>query len=122
VTLRVTVPLNMVSKLTLGNSESITQGDVNILMDMSVLGVTLHHDLVTGQRDINADMERLTLVMSIADVPVMLLDNYSTAGDMVAKLFQLANLLADALLDRVGMIDAVEADLQGNPHGISSTN
>jgi hypothetical protein len=95
----------MVAKAPLCDLERVTQGDVDVLMGV-VRRALPDDDAIASKVEVEADRVDLALVV----VMVGGLDADAAVQDVLTKTTQLLDLLANALLDELGSLDAMVVD------------
>jgi hypothetical protein len=106
------VPTEDILELPPRRVERIADRHIHILVGMVLRRVAPHHDLVTWDLDVDAEMENSSLAM----MAMSGLDNDAAAHDSPVKAIKLVDAIADMSLDRVGSFHAAKRDLRRELH------
>src|SRR5512144_3106087 len=96
--------------------EGIADGYVDIFVGLVFRAAPLHDDLLAGDGDVDADIEKLALVM----MAMRSFDDDPTAGDPLIEPVEPADLVSDVRFDGVGRVHVAERDLQRDLHAEAS--
>lgn len=110
--------VDMILESTLYGIESVADGDIDVLMGVMFMGFAIDHDFGPGNREIDADVVKLSLVM----VPMRRLDDDMASGDTIEELFEPFHPLADPGFHRIGGWDIAKRNLQRNLNHVLSGN
>jgi hypothetical protein len=108
---------NVILEQPAGSIESIANRDIDILMRMVRRGITADNDLVTGDIQLDADLEQIALL--VARVPAF--DDDTARRDAIEESFELLSPLSYACRDRVGGFHVPKGDLKRKRHRIFPT-
>ncbi len=98
----------MIVQLPPGGVESIAQRRVHVLFPQHAI----HHELLSRDGKLDVHVELLALLLTL----VRQSDGHPATTELGMKALELGHLVADMRLDRVGMLDAVEYDLDRFDH------
>src|SRR5262249_61237663 len=106
----------LIFKPTRRGVESVTDGDVDILMGLVDRLGPIDHDVFARHTDVDPHAVELALVV----MSMRCLHHHRAADNAVVETFELRRLLADALLDGGGGGPFVKTDFQRNLHSETS--
>jgi hypothetical protein len=107
---------DVIFDLARGSVEGVANGNVDVLVRVVLSRLAAHDELAAGKREIEADVEEVSLPMT----SVRRLDHHPATRDVIGEAVELGGLLAHSSLDCVGRLHSSECDLNWELHRISS--
>jgi hypothetical protein len=105
-------PSNVVFELAPSGVKGVADCDIDVLMGVVFVGIAPDHDFTAGNRQVNANMIELALVV----MPMWRFDGDPVTRDATVKLLKFFSSFTDIRFDSIRRGDAAESDLQRNLH------